>query len=111
MNVKGLIWLGTKTERFPDMVRFYEEVLGLSPDIKETDFAVYRLPGGETLEVFGPTAGHDSLCDRAGGRLLGRRCSKHTCRNGGEGDRLHWPNGYRWGIFLGSLSSTGRQCI
>jgi catechol 2,3-dioxygenase-like lactoylglutathione lyase family enzyme len=59
MNVKGLIWLGTKTQRFSDMVRFYEEVLGLRPDIKEPDFAVYRLPGGETVELFGATAGHD----------------------------------------------------
>jgi catechol 2,3-dioxygenase-like lactoylglutathione lyase family enzyme len=59
MKVKGLIWLGTKTDRFADMARFYEEVLGLRPTIKEPDFAVYRLPGGEAVELFGPTAGHD----------------------------------------------------
>lgn len=59
MKVKGLIWLGTKTDRFADMVAFYEQVLGLHPDIKEPDFAVYRLPRGETVELFGPSEGHD----------------------------------------------------
>lgn len=59
MDVKGLIWLGTKTERFADMVAFYEEVLGLRPDIKEPDFAVYRLPGGGTVELFGPSGGYE----------------------------------------------------
>jgi catechol 2,3-dioxygenase-like lactoylglutathione lyase family enzyme len=61
MKVKGLIWLGIKTDHFADMVRFYEEILGLSPVIKETDFGVYRLPGGETVELFGPTGGHDQF--------------------------------------------------
>ena len=55
MKVKGLVWLGTRTDRFDAMVRFYEEVMGLHSEIKEPDFAVYRLADGATVEVFGPT--------------------------------------------------------
>jgi catechol 2,3-dioxygenase-like lactoylglutathione lyase family enzyme len=58
MNVKGLAWLGTKTDRFEEMARFYEEVMNLRPKTREPGVAVYRLPNGDTVELFG-SSGYD----------------------------------------------------
>jgi catechol 2,3-dioxygenase-like lactoylglutathione lyase family enzyme len=58
MNVKGLAWLGTKTDRFEETARFYEEVMGFRPVTREPGFAVYRLPNGDTVELFG-SSGYD----------------------------------------------------
>lgn len=55
MKVKGLIWLGTRTDRFEEMARLYEEVMGLETVSKDESFAEYRLPGGESVELFGPS--------------------------------------------------------
>ncbi len=54
MNAKGLVWLGTRTRNFEDTVRFFGDALGLRVAHQEPDFAVFRLPNGDTVEVFGP---------------------------------------------------------
>ncbi len=53
--VKGLRWLGTRTERYDELVAFYRRAFGVEPDLEEGDFAVFRLPDGATVEVFGPS--------------------------------------------------------
>ena len=53
MNVTGLGWLGTRTNRGEDLARFYGEVLGLQQVHAEPGFWVFRLPGGQHVEVFG----------------------------------------------------------
>jgi len=61
MQVKGLVWLGTRTSRFDEMVVFAENVLGLDADHREKGLAVFELPDGGTFEVFGeehPGGGH-----------------------------------------------------
>ena len=53
MNVKGIVWLGTRTERFDQMTEFCRIVLGLSQRSSEPGFAVFEMPNGDLFEVFG----------------------------------------------------------
>jgi catechol 2,3-dioxygenase-like lactoylglutathione lyase family enzyme len=53
--VKGLVWVGTRTERYEQMVGFYRDVLGLPLEHGEGEFALFRLPDGAKAEVFGPS--------------------------------------------------------
>jgi catechol 2,3-dioxygenase-like lactoylglutathione lyase family enzyme len=53
--VKGLVWVGTRTERYKQMVTFYRDILRLSLDHEDGEFAVFRLPDGSKAEVFGPS--------------------------------------------------------
>lgn len=54
MKARGLVWVGTRTRKFDDTVRFVGEILGLHMEHEEPDFAVFRLPNGDKVEVFGP---------------------------------------------------------
>lgn len=54
MQVKGLVWLGTRTKEFDKTVDFFQNVMGFAPFHQGDDVAVLKLPGGEWLEVFGP---------------------------------------------------------
>jgi catechol 2,3-dioxygenase-like lactoylglutathione lyase family enzyme len=54
MQITGLGWCGTRTERAEDLARFYETVLGLLLVDTAPDFWVYELPDGRHVEVFGP---------------------------------------------------------
>jgi predicted enzyme related to lactoylglutathione lyase len=54
MKVKALSWMGVKTSQFDDMVHLYRDVLQLHLELEQPDFAVFRLPNGDTLELFGP---------------------------------------------------------
>ena len=57
--IKGLVWVGTRTDRYAEMVGFYREALGLSLEHEEGEFAVFKLPDGGKAEVFGPSdTGH-----------------------------------------------------
>src|SRR5512132_3258391 len=51
MELKGVVWLGTRTERFAEMVTFAEEVLGLERKRGDQGLAVFELPDGDTFEV------------------------------------------------------------
>ncbi len=54
MKAKGLVWLGTQTQGFDDTAGFFRDTLGLRAEHEEEDFAVYKLPNGDAVEVFGP---------------------------------------------------------
>ena len=54
MKARGLVWLGTRTRNFDETVRFFGDTLGLRKSYEEPDFTVFRLPNGDTVEVFGP---------------------------------------------------------
>jgi catechol 2,3-dioxygenase-like lactoylglutathione lyase family enzyme len=56
MDVTGLIWIGTRTASFDATRYFFEDVLGLRAEVDEPDFAVFDVPDGSTVEVFGPTS-------------------------------------------------------
>jgi catechol 2,3-dioxygenase-like lactoylglutathione lyase family enzyme len=53
--IKGLNWLGVRTERFSELRTFYRETMGLEIDHEQEDFAVFKLPDGSKLEIFGPS--------------------------------------------------------
>jgi catechol 2,3-dioxygenase-like lactoylglutathione lyase family enzyme len=54
VKLKGVVWLGTRTARFDEMVAFAESVLGLRLKHGEDGLALFELPGGDTFEVFDP---------------------------------------------------------
>ena len=53
--VKGLVWVGSRTEHYEQMVSFYRDTLRLPLEHEEGEFAVFRLPDGSKAEVFGPS--------------------------------------------------------
>jgi catechol 2,3-dioxygenase-like lactoylglutathione lyase family enzyme len=53
MEITGLGWCGTRTDRSAQLAQFYERVLGLRPVDTEADFWVFELPDGRHVEVFG----------------------------------------------------------
>ena len=56
---KGLVWVGTRTERYEQMVRFYRDALGLPLEHEKGEFALFRMPDGAKAEIFGPSdTGH-----------------------------------------------------
>ncbi|MGI9659066.1 MAG: VOC family protein [Gaiellaceae bacterium] len=61
MEILGLSWLGTRTERFDEMRAFAKDVLGLKVLKDEPGVAFFELANGDQFEVFGsdyPAGGH-----------------------------------------------------
>jgi predicted enzyme related to lactoylglutathione lyase len=54
MQVQGLVWAGTRTQRFDETVSFFREVLGVPLQRVGPGFAWGSMPDGSQLEVFGP---------------------------------------------------------
>jgi len=52
MNIKSIRWLGTRTEKFDEMVTFYKDVLGLPQSHSEEGFAAFDMQNGDRVEVF-----------------------------------------------------------
>lgn len=52
MKIKGIVWLGTRTDRFEQMTDFCRDLLGLSQSTLEPGFAVFEMPNGDLFEVF-----------------------------------------------------------
>ena len=55
VKIVGLGWLETRTDAYEELVRFYRDGMGLPLDHSEPDFAIFRLPDGSRVEVFGPS--------------------------------------------------------
>ncbi len=53
MKVKELVWIGTRTEKFGEMLAFCKNVMGLTPAIVEPGFAALDMPNGDRFEIFG----------------------------------------------------------
>ncbi|TML95461.1 MAG: hypothetical protein E6G03_08285 [Actinobacteria bacterium] len=58
MKITGLGWVGTRTSEYHSMVAFLKDVFQLTPHVEEDGFAVFRLPNGDTIEVFGADDEH-----------------------------------------------------
>jgi predicted enzyme related to lactoylglutathione lyase len=56
MSAKGLVWIGVPTEDFEGTVAFFRDVSGIEEETGEGDVAILGLPGGEMVEVFGPSS-------------------------------------------------------
>lgn len=52
MEVIGLSWVGTRTERFEETARFFGEVLGIERDDERPGFVSFKTPRGDKVEVF-----------------------------------------------------------
>jgi predicted enzyme related to lactoylglutathione lyase len=61
MQIKGLVWVGTATERFAETAAFFRDVLGLSEFQSSETLCILTLSGGEWVEVFGP--GHEHFAE------------------------------------------------
>lgn len=53
MQIHTLAWVGTRTDRAPQMSAFVRDVLGLTTAIERDGFWVFKLPDGGKVEVFG----------------------------------------------------------
>jgi catechol 2,3-dioxygenase-like lactoylglutathione lyase family enzyme len=51
--VKGLVWVGSRTEHYEQMRNFYRDIMRLPLELEEGEFALFRLPDGSKAEVFG----------------------------------------------------------
>jgi hypothetical protein len=58
MEIKGLVWVGTATERYEPTVAFFKDVMGLSVFHQSPALTVLRTSGGDWVEVFGPDHEH-----------------------------------------------------
>jgi glyoxylase I family protein len=54
MKAKALNWLGTRTDRSEEMVRFLRDVMGLDVQHEGKDLVILALEDGTHVEVFGP---------------------------------------------------------
>lgn len=53
--LRGLVWSGTRTDRFDELVVFYRTGLSLELVEERHHFAAFRLDDGSIVEVFGPS--------------------------------------------------------
>jgi len=51
--------VGARTTDYAGTLSFLRDVLGLNVHSSETDVGVVDVPGGATVEVFGPTSQHN----------------------------------------------------
>jgi predicted enzyme related to lactoylglutathione lyase len=56
VRVRGISWVGVKTDSYQQMRDFFADVAGAAVDHEQPDFAVFRFPNGDKLEIFGPEA-------------------------------------------------------
>ena len=52
MEVQRLGWLGVRTHRFEETVRFMKEALGVRLELEEPGRAMFVLPNGDPIDVF-----------------------------------------------------------
>jgi catechol 2,3-dioxygenase-like lactoylglutathione lyase family enzyme len=102
VRIKGLVWLGTRTERFEETVAFAEQVLGLPAPERGDGLAYFELEDGSAFEVFTPESpggGHP------GGLIAGFEVEDvgEACRElaaaGAEVSDLHEGEQWRWAYF------------
>ena len=62
MDVTGIVWAGTRTERFDEMARFLGEVMGFERADEQAGFVSFKTSRGDKFEVFGPAdSDHDFM--------------------------------------------------
>jgi len=121
MDVKGLVWVGTATDRYEDTVAFFRDVIGLGSFHSSPDLSILRTATGEWVEVFGPAHAHfaefdtgpvveflveDVAASRAELEALGVECL-HETHSWNEFTWAHFraPDGNIYGITSGPYGS------
>jgi catechol 2,3-dioxygenase-like lactoylglutathione lyase family enzyme len=56
MQILSLAWVGTRATDYMATVAFFRDVLGLAVHSAENGFTVLEVPGGATVEIFGPAS-------------------------------------------------------
>jgi hypothetical protein len=111
MHVKGLSWVGVKTDKFDELTLFFRNVLNLPVMHEEQDFVVFRLPNMDLVEVFGPHGPNSSFTHDvpACGFLVEdiEQARRELLQAGIEliGPLRRMPNGYAWQHFRGPNGS------
>jgi len=54
MEVRRLCWLGTRADRYEEMVRLLRDVMGLRVEFEEATTTELSLPSGDRVQVFAP---------------------------------------------------------
>lgn len=54
MELKGIAWLGSRTQKFDEMVAFCSEKLGLKQVLTKPNMAVFLMPNGDVFEIMAP---------------------------------------------------------
>lgn len=49
---KGIVWLGVRTNKFDELLDFYENKMGLPVAHEKPGFRALDLPNGDRLEIF-----------------------------------------------------------
>jgi catechol 2,3-dioxygenase-like lactoylglutathione lyase family enzyme len=57
MNVKSLVWVGIATQKVEPMAAFFKDTLGLQLEAGAggEEIMIFRLPNGDTVELFDPS--------------------------------------------------------
>jgi catechol 2,3-dioxygenase-like lactoylglutathione lyase family enzyme len=59
MQIKGLVWAGTRTDRAGEMAAFCRDVLGLRQTWDSDGVAMFDLPNGDRFELFSAQSSHN----------------------------------------------------
>jgi predicted enzyme related to lactoylglutathione lyase len=71
MKVKGLVWVGIRTDKFKATVEFYQEVFGLQPRYLAEEVVIFEMENGDRVEIFGPSdTGHTFMQAPVAGFLV-----------------------------------------
>lgn len=54
MKVHGIVWAGTRTDRFEETVAFFRDLLGVPLTVIGPGFAWSKMANSSHLEIFGP---------------------------------------------------------
>jgi predicted enzyme related to lactoylglutathione lyase len=60
MKVLGLVWMGTRTDRFEETIAFFEKTMGLTLGLSSDGFREYTLPNADVVEVFAADSPHNA---------------------------------------------------
>jgi glyoxylase I family protein len=52
MKLSAFVWLGTRTDRYREMVNFLQDTLGFEIDHSDEQVTALTLPNGDRFEVF-----------------------------------------------------------
>jgi hypothetical protein len=69
MRVKGIVWLGTRTERFDEMREFFLRITGVTPR-DEPGMAAFDLASGDRIEVLDTAVGESYMVAPVAGLLV-----------------------------------------
>jgi catechol 2,3-dioxygenase-like lactoylglutathione lyase family enzyme len=64
MNIKGIAWVGTRTDRYEQMRVFCRDVLGLNQTRDADGVAFFDLPNGDRVEIFSADSNDDTPASR-----------------------------------------------